>query len=173
MTRVLQGEFVPRCLAGLKRIVRETDASIVLSSTWRETPAGVAAVNDQLARHGLPCLVGATACLSSCCTSRRAREIAAWLGEQPANTVSSFLILDDDDVCRAPGAAADDGATRTVDELRGHFVRTDKGVGLCQDDCDRAIRILLEPTAPSSLYSSVGRARDHLGAPPTQPSSAE
>ena len=62
---VVAGEFLPRCLAALRRIVEATGAEVVLSSTWRETLPQTRAVNLQLATGaGLRPCCAATPCLS-------------------------------------------------------------------------------------------------------------
>jgi hypothetical protein len=93
--RVVPGEFVPTCMAELKRIVDTTGASIVLSSTWRAEPYLVRAVDDQLAKAGFrpltkglseepwmpetlsPRMLSATSKLGG--TGERLKEIHVWL----------------------------------------------------------------------------------------------
>eukprot|EP00756_Hemistasia_phaeocysticola_P063706 Hpha_TRINITY_DN7181_c0_g2::TRINITY_DN7181_c0_g2_i1::g.29787::m.29787 len=111
--RVVPGEFLPRCLAELRRVVMESEARLVLSSTWRETQEQRDAVNAQLAAAGF-----AEGCLSTTpCLSwdlgeddasgghsvsdvvhagpghRRAGEIVAWL--VAAGGVERYVVLDD------------------------------------------------------------------------------
>ena len=50
---VVAGEFVPPCMAQLKRIVDTTGATIVLSSTWRAEGYLVRAVDDELSKAGI------------------------------------------------------------------------------------------------------------------------
>ena len=152
-TRVLSGEFVPRCMGVLKRLVERTGASLVLSSTWRESPQGVAAVNGQLALAGLAPIVGQTASLREArwrCT--RAHEISAYLEEISAGRASAslqpdgarFVVLDDADLLGevAPERGGGESEVRVAEVLGPHFVRTEMGTGLTEEDGERAVRIL-------------------------------
>lgn len=138
----MQIHIEPELVARLKRIVTESGARIVLSTFWRPFAEYIAYI---LHRHGVngALVVGATPGRNSIADSpsaslsrsafdeteytNRAAEIGAWLSANP--TVNRFVILDD----RA--CAADD-------TTRAHFVQTDPDVGLTDDDCVAALRIL-------------------------------
>jgi hypothetical protein len=167
--RVCAGEFLPRCLAVLRRVVDEAGADIVLSSTWRESPHGVLAVNAQLAQHRMRPVLGSTPILPQLHRCRRAQEIHAFLCSAEAARGCSFVVLDDDDVLgdearlaareaaerdRDAGDAEAAAAAREalaqlaevdiiVGMVRPHFVRVEARRGLTEDDGVRALNVLL------------------------------
>ena len=105
------GEFLPSCLAALNRLVTESLAEIVLTSTWRLDPLQGAAVDRELATAGIPPCIGRTPDIGMFgavrnghdARSRRAVEIQCWLeanhlfGEEGV----SWVVLDDQDICAA------------------------------------------------------------------------
>ncbi len=140
--RVLRGEFTDRNMAALKVVVDATGCSLVLSSTWRETEEGTMAVNQQLAAHGLPEVIGRTPrCESWVC--RRAREIWTWLERHPApkGTATRFVVLDDADLVERHHSDAD--AASPGVRLAPYFVRVDKAAGLTAENSAAAIRVLM------------------------------
>lgn len=113
-------DFIDHILVALvARIVRETQAKIVLSSTWRveekDRELATRALREQdLEIHDCtPVLVG----------EDRHVEIRAWLDK---NQVERFAILDDD-----PDA-----------KIEGSFFRTDENLGLTVEIAERVIRHL-------------------------------
>lgn len=91
----------PLAVARLNRIVKETGAYVVVSSTWRrlEETNTVRKLQELLDSKGFEGrVVGRTAVLWS---GHRGREIDHWLEDQDqrdwrSNDVESFVILDDD-----------------------------------------------------------------------------
>jgi hypothetical protein len=80
----------PYCVAMLNDITNQTDAKIVVSSSWR-CGSTVAELTDTLQRWGVTGeVIGKTPLLRG---KKRGYEIQAWLDEHP---VKSFVILDDD-----------------------------------------------------------------------------
>lgn len=129
---VCSGEFSKECLERLASIIRETGASIVLSSTWRETPWQTAAVNRQLALAGIPPALDSTPVLPydpSNPGNRRGREIMDWVGR---HAVVQFVVLDDSKFSLG---------SDTLDAA--HMVRTRATIGLCSEDTERATAILM------------------------------
>lgn len=92
-------------------IVDQTDAKIVLSSTWRLSPEDKKLVEDALTRAGLSLMD----CTPNLCGNgkwvSRSEEIKKWLSENP---VDKFAILDDFEDAEIPGS----------------FFKTDDDVGL-------------------------------------------
>jgi hypothetical protein len=96
-------EFDPLCMQNLKEFVEESDAYIVISSTWRlgnhETDEGWKALMDRLNDYGLrERVVGSTPDLSRkydsfCC---RGYEIQEWLDRNEDKNIENFVIIDDD-----------------------------------------------------------------------------
>lgn len=117
--------FEPRCMAALGRIVRETGAQIVLSSSWRSWPegTGVKAVNKALRRHRIPELVSQTP--SS--LSNRPQEMKQWLADNPVKRVTRWIALDDMDLTQ---------------ELGWRLVKTHAVLGLSENDATYAIALL-------------------------------
>jgi alpha-amylase/alpha-mannosidase (GH57 family) len=110
-------DFIDNILVALvARIVRETEAKIVLSSTWRVQEKDKNIVIQALSQHGLE-LFDCTPVIerSGGWTEggwvRRNEEIQAWLNN---NQAQKFAILDDfDDAC-----------------IEGSFFQTDENIGL-------------------------------------------
>ena len=139
VTEVIEGEFLPEHMALVKKIANDTDAEIVLSSTWRETPEDLAAVEKQFELHGLPKLVG--------CTPRaacRAAEICIWLEQTfgvGAVDTCCFVALDDDDLIeRANFKEGNDKYGKIL--AAGHFVKLDPTKALTPADAEKAIRLV-------------------------------
>jgi hypothetical protein len=86
-------EFNPESFRILNKIIDETDAKIVLSSSWRLD--GINRMNSLFKYFGLPRIYDITPSLcnkfGSLC---RGKEIDAWLNEHPE--VTKYVILDDD-----------------------------------------------------------------------------
>ena len=121
---VVDGEFMQDNMAALAYILRATGASVILSSTWRETGPQRRAVDAMLLRHGLPASLGVTPRLSTL-EGGRAAEILAWAAERDD---ISWVAIDDLDL--------------TADLPSEFFVQTDPGRGLTMADAERAIALL-------------------------------
>jgi len=80
------------CIAQLNRIVKETGAKIVLSSTWRLYQDHYNAVLYQMNIEGE--IIDKTTDLRNFDNAQRGDEIDAWLSHHPE--VEKFVILDDD-----------------------------------------------------------------------------
>lgn len=126
--------FPRRCLAALERILRETEAEVVLSSTWRCVDEARQEILTQFHRFGgvlahVPALDRTTDLANH---SVRQWELAEFLRQQPT-PLPSWCALDDDESVscdpRFPWCAA-------------HAVQTDSGIGLTDADATRAIDIL-------------------------------
>ncbi|BDI33357.1 hypothetical protein CCAX7_54080 [Capsulimonas corticalis] len=135
------GKIDPAAVLRVNRIVRETDAYIVISSAWRSStcPQGYAQyLGALLARHGLQAhrkrVIGITIDVTDIpkgrpgpqmLESERWTEIRHYLDS--ATECDRFVVIDDDPVFGTPPDC---------------FVRTDYNVGLTDEDADRAIAIL-------------------------------
>jgi hypothetical protein len=109
----------------LQRVLEETGAVVVLSSTWRLVPDFVQAVIDA----GIP-IYDCTPQLGM--NNHRGDEITAWLDAHISDDVKVIAIVDDD-------ADAGDGPS-----LQARFVQTSFETGL-QDEHERALIALLGP----------------------------
>jgi len=108
-------------LERLKRIVDETNANIVVSSSWRQIPTAYKHLQEWLEMYGMK-VADITPYVGGC----RGDDITAWFNRNPGEW--SYVILDDED---------------DMDGHMDHLVQTDFDVGLIDEDCERAISLLL------------------------------
>ena len=130
--------FDPNAVSNLKKIIDETGADIVISSSWKSF--GISELEDMWQDRGLPGkLIGITpntvsdemllnADLDNMeLFSIRGTEIKEWLTKHGKH-VSHYAIIDDMD--------------NMLSEQRLHFVKTDPEIGITVDDAEKAIMIL-------------------------------
>lgn len=119
--------FTPSAVAGLRRIVTETDCAIVISSSWREDQMGN--LKDTLISHGLELVVdriiGSTPVLSPNDHPTREDEIGCWLHHSCHQ--GRIAILDDEPM---------------FGELTPWHVRIRDSVGLDEPAAFWAVRLL-------------------------------
>ena len=119
-------EFDKGCIALLKQIIEETDAHIVISSSWRYQTS-LEQFRELFKPHGInnKRIIGLTPKLKS---RTRGQEISAWLKEvKDKIEVKAYVILDDDS-----------DMTKHMD----NFVKTDTYKGMSNDNVLKAIDIL-------------------------------
>lgn len=142
-------DFNSGCMNHLKRIVEESDAHIVISSTWRTSKFDRDLLMHQLDKVGLKDrVIGDTPDLvhladsswdddAGCFISpdnwdewqgTRGHEISEWL---KVNKVKKFVILDDDPQAAQPS-----------NPKNGLFIHTDMAIGLLDFHADKAIDFL-------------------------------
>jgi hypothetical protein len=117
-------DFDPACVDRLNRIVKSTDAKIVISSDWRLYFYGEEfhILRKYLIGRGIRAnIIGHTNCFDY---ADRAKEIEMWLDE---NEVESFVILED--WC-------------DMGNLEEFTIRTDSDEGLAERHVEQAVRIL-------------------------------
>ena len=124
--------FRPSCMAALNRIVTTTNASIVLSSSWRLMPPNRIRVEEALMACGMASFISVTASGS---LRSRGDEVALWLREHASDEVLSFVALDDIDLTKHA-------------VLVNNAVVTDPAVGLTEADADLAVAILMGTERP-------------------------
>ena len=130
--------FDPNAVSNLKKIIDETGADIVISSSWKSF--GISELEDMWQDRGLPGkLIGITPntvsdemLLSADLDnmelfSIRGTEIKEWLTKHGKH-VSHYAIIDDMD--------------NMLTEQRLHFVKTDPEIGITVEDAEKAIMIL-------------------------------
>lgn len=128
-------EIAPRCVQALNRVIRATEAKLVLSSSWRNLiTAGHMSLfgfERLLQSHGVRAwLISHTRVNGD---EYRWQEIAAWLKEpmrgtqsMPKGVIDRYCIIDDDH-----------------DAFGGRpGVQTAGGIGMTEKDADLAIQIL-------------------------------
>ena len=130
--------FDPNAVANLRRIVEETGASIVISSSWK--CMGLSQMEEMWDVRNLPGkIVGITpnsvsdellvnADIDSIELFHiRGEEIKEWLTKHGKN-VSNYAIIDDMDYM--------------LPEQQSHFVQTNPEVGITKEDAEKAIKII-------------------------------
>ena len=119
----------PVCIGYLNQIVEASNASVVVSSSWRFCHS-ITGMQKLLEYHSFKGqLIDITPVnIKGPSSKLRGYEIQAWLDLHPG--VDRFIILDDD---------------TDMAHLKSHLVLTDRSVGLTEQDAQRAISILLAP----------------------------
>lgn len=130
--------FDPKAVANLKRIVEETGADIVISSSWK--CLGLTQMEEMWNDRNLPGkIIGITPntvsdelLLNADIDSIemfhiRGEEIREWLSKHGKN-VSNYVIIDDMD--------------NMLPEQQSHFIQTNPEVGISKEDSETAIYIL-------------------------------
>ena len=110
------------CVTILKRITDDTDAAIVISSSWKYSHK-LNQFQDMLGKFGISRVIGVTPNLDGDWV--RGQEIEKWIKENPST--KSFVILDDDS---------------DMEPLMERLVQTDCEFGLTDKDADKAIDML-------------------------------
>lgn len=113
--------FNRSCMRRLKRIVDETGCKIVLSSSWRKTPQGKTAVNQQLRSNSIPSIIGCTRVRYD--EYQRHEDILDWIEKNPTER---WIAIDD----------------LPMPQLREHYIQTAPDVGLTDAAVHQAIRVL-------------------------------
>ena len=125
--------LAPALLARLKEVLDATRAKLVLSTQWRKSPDGVAALGHGLARAGIGCaaVVGATADLGG---KARAVEILSWVREHVEGSGAAWVAVDDLNLLNS--------APPSIGDMRGHVVRTEFATGLTAEAAQQCIDVL-------------------------------
>ena len=120
----LNAKADPPCVAALNRVIAETGAKIVVSSTWRM--AGDSRIKRHLKSWGvMGRVVGCTPVMRHL---NRGGEIQAFMDAWSSpKQIGAIVIIDDD---------------RDMDHLSDRLVRTEFEVGFTEADADRAIAML-------------------------------
>lgn len=114
--------FDPICVEFLKRIVKETEAKIVISSTWRLN--GIISLKRMFKYRNIDLhILDITPCLES---RIRGDEISEWLDNK--KNIDSYVILDDED---------DMG-----EKHKNNIVVTDPYNGITEIEMNKCIKIL-------------------------------
>ena len=116
--------FDSNCLENLKKLVIETNSSLVISSTWRLSEKGRDTLLQELKKYDLDKLViGYTPFLGS----SRKDEIKDFLSNFESSFTTNFIILDDDS---------------DMGDLLPFLVKTNRQVGLTEENVQQAIKKL-------------------------------
>ena len=130
--------FDPNAVSNLKKIIDETGADIVISSSWKSF--GISELEDMWQDRGLPGkLIGITPNTVSDemllnadldhmeLFSIRGMEIKEWLSKN-GKRISHYAIIDDMD--------------NMLPEQQSHFVKTDPEIGITKENANQVIAIL-------------------------------
>ena len=131
--RPLKSKAWPEAVAALNRITDVTEASIVVSSSWRTTAAKMRELLSQWGATGE--VVGITPVLFQKVDGiwtgvPRGREIGEYLRKR--RDVDAFVILDDD---------------TDMEDLEPFLIQTPFEIGLTEENADLAIDMLTRPRA--------------------------
>lgn len=140
----------PEKVLTFKRLVDETGASIVLSSTWRRDEKSRDEVTRCLTEAGIPTFIDRTPHYDDAMQILgrpgsmseyflRGAEIHAWLSQHP--DVDDYVILDDSTIV---GQSLRNQYPDVADDLDARFVQTTWTEGIKGEHIDRAIQILQE-----------------------------
>eukprot|EP01124_Arcella_intermedia_P035726 TRINITY_DN9173_c0_g1_i1.p1 TRINITY_DN9173_c0_g1~~TRINITY_DN9173_c0_g1_i1.p1 ORF type:complete len:175 (+),score=28.31 TRINITY_DN9173_c0_g1_i1:60-584(+) len=128
------------CLRHLKHILDQTNAKIILSSTWRWNEESVKLINRELVKCGMEEIFGMTGFCDvdyklhykfNNSSGIRAREIMLWVKEYESHhpLSLSYVILDDEDLS-------------PFETISPHFVYITSQSGLTREDASKAIGLL-------------------------------
>ena len=132
--------FDPKCVRWLKRIIDETEADIVIESSWKYL--GLVAMQELWEERDLPGkVIGITDSTASdkwllnanlddidpAMGHCKGMEIASWLADNTKNDVN-YVIIDDEYVC--------------LESQLPHFILTNPHDGITRDIADRVIALL-------------------------------
>lgn len=137
--------FDPRAVAQLKHIIEQTEADIVLISSWKFL--GIEVLRQMWTQRELPgrllditpssasdeTLLAMDLELEDLLNTCKGTEIEAWL-RQHSNPNVGYVIIDDEEVI--------------LPTQRAYFVQIKSEVGLSEQDTERAIHILLSKLTP-------------------------
>lgn len=125
--------FFDQNVSALHHLIEETDAKIVISSTWRMN--GIEALCEMWDSRNLPGgIIGVTPILTQPDQFTRGAEIYSWLfeqarGEFEISNQHPYVIIDDNNDMKL--------------SQQHRFVQTNSHVGLTMSDAEKAIKILL------------------------------
>ncbi len=124
-TRWEQECFDPDCVQRVNKILKETGAELVVSSSWRGDPE----LSEIFESVGLPTNYLVTPLVDVSTWEyydTRGEEIEAFLKNNPCE---NYVILDDD-------------TDFTEEQLKNHFIRCSNEDGLTEEKANQAIKIL-------------------------------
>ncbi|KAG8347049.1 hypothetical protein ERJ75_000929000 [Trypanosoma vivax] len=123
--------FASKQMNFLVQIVQQTNAKIVLSSSWRMTEFGRMEVARRLKAHGLPVFID---CTPSIPQKSRSVEILSWIeANKEKYNIVNFVALDD---INLPMCAPDRAF------FKRHAIVTEAMTGLTEADVAQAVQLL-------------------------------
>ncbi|CAJ1955745.1 unnamed protein product [Cylindrotheca closterium] len=132
--------FPTNTIKALDRLLKATQASLVLSSTWRALDRFVQDILDDFQKHGL----GVTAfhdMTDKHYHAERQWEIHRWLSQNEGVNKLYWLVLDDEELIKG------EENEKLASTFQGHVVKPISSVGLTEEDVDRGIQLWQEQLA--------------------------
>lgn len=118
--------FDPEAVENLRQIVKDTEADIIITSSWRHK--GLTVMEEVWASRAMPgFVVDVTPTVTNSFFCVRGMEILKWLAENAPEEYRHAIIDDGDDF---------------LPEQREHLVRTNPHCGISQNDIEKVIKIL-------------------------------
>jgi hypothetical protein len=128
--------FVESSMRAFEQIVLTSNATVVLSSTWRLKPHATAQVHSILRKRGLTGIADRTPDFSGRGIVRREDEVVDWLRRHPE--VEHWIAIDDMDLAHPLSPL------HTV--MKAHFLKTDSNCGLMRSiHVEKALKLLRNP----------------------------
>ena len=131
--------FHRTCMHELQRLVEETEAEIVLSTSWRNFASTRNRLSANLAEYGMSFsrwIEPDTAASNGPVSAGKLNKILAFV---QTHAPTDWVVLDDEDLIRLSGT---DSESLMVQLFDSRFVRTDARTGLVARDTAKAIAIL-------------------------------
>ena len=113
--------FSKSSINALEKIIKETNAKIVISSTWGLSNKTIRAF--KYSNFDLDTIIGETSALKN--TGHRGKEINAYIDN--TDEIESFVIIDDDN---------------DMGSLMDNLYQVDNQIGLLEKDADKIIKML-------------------------------
>jgi len=135
--------FPTNTMKALDRLLKATQAQLVLSSTWRAQDQFVKDILDDFEKHGL----GVTAfhgMTDKHYHAERQWEIHRWLSQHDDDGSSRkmyWLALDDEELIQGEENA------KLASLFQGHVIKTISSIGLTEEDVDRGMQLWQEQLA--------------------------
>lgn len=135
--------FRARAMACLAQVLQATGAQLVLSSSWRNLPGGVDAVNIALGKFNLKPIYSCTAGEG---VEQRIEHVWSWLADH-GDQIEGYAVVDDTDLSEEPDGRGFAAPSR----IAGHFVKTPSSTGLTSGHVSRLVAKLKKmPELPVS-----------------------
>jgi hypothetical protein len=131
--------FHKSCMEALRNIVEDTDAEIVLSSSWRNFASTRKKLLANLAQYGMTYTKWIEPNSASQSGNVSAKKLSKILAYVHAHNPADWIVLDDEDLI---GLSGEDPSSLMIQLFMSRYVRTDPTTGLANLDAQEAIKIL-------------------------------
>ncbi len=132
-------KFHESCMHALKRLVLETGAEIVLSTSWRNFESTRNLLRDNLARYNMSFVGWIEPDDAASAKTSSHKKLSKILAFVHAHHPAEWIVLDDEDLVNLSG---ENPSSMMTQLFASRFVRTDSQTGLTNGDVDLAIQII-------------------------------